>query len=282
MKKRNRQSFKNLICYAIILISSLLTLFPIIWTIITAIKPNIVAFKMPPVWNFKPTLESFKVLFSTKSSIGENFYLMIKNSIVTASIATAISTIIGLFAAYSLSRFRFKLKTHISTIILVTRMLPPIGTAIPLFLIYITVGLLDTILGLVLAYVTLTLPFTIWMLRSFIDEIPNEIEEAAMIDGCSRFSALTRVLVPTIAPGLASTAVYAFLLAWNDFSFALVLTNRNARTLPLISMMFMTEEGIMWGPMSAAIIIALTPPILFFTLVQKHITRGLTMGAVKG
>jgi ABC-type glycerol-3-phosphate transport system permease component len=256
--------------------------FPILWTLMTSLKPQLDAFRMPPVWIFKPNLDSYKMLFTGTSSMGVDFVRYCINSIVITLFATFVSLAVGLPCAYGFSRFRFGLSRHFSLLILITRMLPPIGTAIPLFLIFMRLNLVDTHLGLILAYTTITIPFTVWMLRSFIDEIPVEIEESAIIDGCSRLTALVKILVPTLAPGLASTAVYAFILAWNDFSLALVLTNRNARTLPLISMAFMTEEGVMWGPMSAAIIVALLPPILFFVFTQKHITRGLTMGSVKG
>jgi ABC-type glycerol-3-phosphate transport system permease component len=273
---------KLIISYVVIGVMIFAAFFPILWTLMTSLKPHLDAFKMPPVWTFKPTLSSYKMLFFGTSALGVDFVRYCVNSLIITLLATFVSLAAGLPCAYGFSRFRFKGSKHFSLIILITRMLPPIGTAIPLFLIFTKFNLVDTHLGLILAYTTITIPFTVWMLRSFIDEIPVEIEESAIIDGCSRLTALIRILIPALAPGLASTAVYAFILAWNDFSFAIVLTNRNARTLPLISMAFMTEEGIMWGPMSAAIIVALLPPIFFFILTQKHITRGLTMGSVKG
>jgi multiple sugar transport system permease protein len=135
---------------------------------------------------------------------------------------------------------------------------------------------------LIITYLSFALPFAIWLMAAFFNTIPIELEDAARIDGCSRLGSLWRVVLPLIAPGMAAASVYAFLLAWNDFALALVLTSREAKTLPLMVMAFFTSEGVEWGPMSAAVTVALLPPILFVILMQKHLAKGLTMGAVKG
>ncbi|NPV54888.1 MAG: carbohydrate ABC transporter permease [Firmicutes bacterium] len=274
---------RSVVIYAILCIASVLSIAPILWTVLTSFKPPIKAFTIPPAFIFRPTLESYKMLFfQGHIALGVDIFHNGRNSIIIALCSTAITIIVAVLGSYALSRFRFKGKRLIAFIIIAVRMLPPIGTIVPMFLLMNKLRLLDTQLSLILAYTALNIPFTTWMLRGFIDELPFELEEAAMIDGCSRVQSLIRVIFPLLGPGLVATSFFSFLLSWNDFALALTLTNRQAITLPMLVMSFITEEGVNWGPMSAAITLIIIPPILFVALCNRWIAKGLTMGAVKG
>jgi len=269
--------------YLALIGAAFVSIFPVLWIMLMSVKLPRDAVALPPVFVFQPTLDSYRSLFISgwqASTINIMGYL--KNSTIIAFVSTAISVVAAMFAAYSLSRFRYRGRNLIGFLIIATRMLPPIATIVPMFLLMHTLNLIDTHLGLIMAYTAVNVPFAVWMLRGFIDEVPLELEDAARIDGCSRLGSLWRVVLPLIAPGMAAASVYAFLLAWNDFALALILTSRQAKTLPLMVMAFFTSEGVEWGPMAAAVTVALLPPILFVILMQKHLAKGLTMGAVKG
>lgn len=269
--------------YILLTIVTIVSIFPILWVMLTSIKPPMDTFVIPPKWIFTPTLESYKQLFFDGfAALGVNIWLNLSNSLIIAVVSTVLTIIVSCYAAYGLSRFKFPGREAMALVIIATRMLPPVGTMIPFFLLINSLNLLDTKTALILAYTGLNIPFATWMLRGFFDEVPMELDEAAMVDGCNRNKMLWRILVPLIAPGLAATAVFSFLLSWNDFALALVLTSRNSKTLPLIVTSFITDEGIFWGPMSAAATVVLVPPIILMLLTQKHIAKGLTMGAVKG
>lgn len=278
-----RRRLRLAVIYAVLIVGALINVFPIVWSFLTSIKPPTETFAVPPVVFFKPTLESYDLLLvSGTSAMAFDMRQLATNSLVVALGSTLVTMATSVLGAYSLSRFRFAGRKQVAFVIIATRMLPPIATAVPLFLLLNTLHLVDTHVGLIAAYTALNIPFAVWMLRGFMDEIPVDLEQAAMIDGCSRLGALRRVIVPLIAPGVAATSVFSFLLAWNDFALALILTNSNAKTLPLIVMSFITEEGILWGPMSAAASLILLPPVLFVIFAHRHLARGLTMGAVKG
>ncbi len=256
-------------------------LFPLYWLAVTAIKSQAEMFAMPPVWwpaHF--TLEHFRgILFDT--SLGRLTW----NSVVVAGGSTVLSLVAGTMGAYSLSRFRlpWQLNHHLSFWILSTRMFPPIVSIMPLFLIFRSVNLVDSRLALVLAYSVFNLPFVVWMMKGFFDELPRELEESAMIDGDTPFGAFRRIILPLVRPGLAATAVFCLIVAWNEFLFALVLTQTNAAlTLPVGIANQVTQYEIRWGAMSAAGVLAAIPLFVFALLVQRHLVRGLSYGAVKG
>lgn len=188
----------------------------------------------------------------------------------------------SLLGAYAISRFRFKGKNNIYFWFLSTRMAPSFLAAITFFVISRRIGLYDTIWLLIIIYILLNLSWVIWMMRSFFDEIPIEIDEACMVDGCTRFSALSRVILPLSKPGLISTTIFCLILSWNEYFFALILTSVNAKTLPAAITSFLTVQGLMWGQMTAAGTVVMLPILIFVAFVQRHLIRGLTMGAVKG
>jgi multiple sugar transport system permease protein len=205
------------------------------------------------------------------------------NTLIVASATTFFAITFGSLAAYAITRFRFPGTNAIPLFFLVMRMVPRIVIVLPYFVIMRQLGLLDSLTGLVLSYTSFALPFALWMMIGFFQDIPVDMEEAAMIDGCDRLAVLLRVTLPLAAPGLAATSVFAFLLGWNEFLFSLILTSsESSRTLPVVVSGFVTDRGIMWGEMSAAGTLIALPVIAFALMVQKYIVRGLTMGAVKG
>lgn len=268
-----------------------IAVFPVLWMFLTSFKRPLEAFTLPPVFlPVPPATESWQWLLwgmsGAEMTFGglrtERILLLAWNSIVASVSSTGLSLALAIFGAYALARFRFRGRVVLGLMIIGTRMLPPIATVLPFFVLFRSVNLLDTRLCLVLAYTALSIPFAIWMLVGFFREIPVELEESAMVDGCTRLGALFRVVLPLAAPGLAATAILSFLLAWNDFQLAFFLTSDKARTLTLASVIFTGEEGIHWGPMSAFGTAATIPVLVFALFAQKHIARGLTLGAVKG
>ena len=267
--------------YAFLAAMLLFFLFPLYWLVATALKTQAEMFSMPPVWwPERFALDYFRdILF--RSSFGRLAW----NSVVVAGGSTLLSVVVGTMGAYSLSRFRlpFGLNRHISFWILSTRMFPPIVSIVPLFLIMRSLDLVDTRLALILAYSVFNLPFVVWMMKGFFDELPRELEESALIDGDTPFGAFRRIILPLVRPGLAATAVFCLIVAWNEFLFALVLTQTEAAlTLPVGIANQVTQYEIRWGAMSAAGVVAMIPLFVFALLVQRHLVRGLSYGAVKG
>ena len=267
--------------YVFLSLALLATLLPIYWMLTISLKSEVDHFASPPPWVFfTPTLEHYYDAFVTRS-FGQ--YLI--TSAVVAVASTASALIIGTFAAYALARFRlpYNLDQKLSLWILSTRMFPAIVTAVPLFLMIRDLRLLNTRLALVIVYTAFNLPFVVWMMRGFFAELPRELEEAAMVDGDSRMGAFWRVVLPLVAPGLAATAVFCLIVSWNEFLFALVLTQTDdAMTLPVGIAGRVTQYEIKWGVMSAAGTVAIVPILVFALAVQKYLVRGLSLGAVKG
>ena len=265
----------------LITFSMLAALAPVYWMITISFKHEIDQFAVPPKWfAFSPTLEHY-----TDAFIARSFGQYLVNSAIVAVSSTVCALILGTLAAYALARFRlpYRLDRKLALWILSTRMFPAIVTAVPLFLIMRDLRLLDTQLSLVVVYTGFNLPFVVWMMRGFFAELPRDLEEAAMVDGDSRLGALWRVVLPLVAPGLAATAVFCLIVSWNEFLFALVLTQTDtAMTLPVGIAGRVTQYGIEWGAMSAAAVVAMIPILVFAIAVQKYLVRGLSLGAVKG
>jgi len=251
-------------------------LFPPVVLFLTSIKTELDALSFPPKWIFKPTLENYTEIFEFSP-----FARYLLNSFIVASLNTGVVLVLGSFAAYSLARFRFKGADDIAFWILSVRMMPPVAAIIPIYIIMRNLRLLDTPWSLVITYLTFNLPFAVWMMRSFFREIPREIEESALVDGCSIFRSFRSIALPLVAPGLAATGILTFIFSWNEFLFALILTGSKAVTLPVGITGYMKETGINWGYMTAGGALALVPVILFTILAQKHLVKGLTMGAIK-
>jgi len=254
----------------------LLWLFPVYWVVLTSFKPIVEINSAIPSFVFEPTLENYRDLFAKFEFSG-----VLLNSIIV-TVATCI-VVVGLcvMAAYALARLKVPGEKHLALWILSLRFLPPIAVAIPFYIQWQDLNLLDTHVGLIVVYVAFNLPFAIWLLRGFLADVPIELEEAALLDGLSRLQILWRVVVPVILPGLASTSIFIFVFTWNEYLMALMLTSMNAVTVPVTISKFVMPYTILWGDLSAAVVIQLVPMLLVVFLLQRHIVRGMTLGAVK-
>ena len=257
--------------------SLLFTFVPLYWMFITSIKPSDDYLAVPPVWfPAEPTLVHYTAaLFAYRGLAG------LINSVIISFAATLLSTVLGTLMAYSLARFNTG-GQHLSFWVLSQRFLPPIATVLPIFLIYRALGLHDTHFGLIIAYTVFTLPVTVWMMFAYFRQMPKSLEEAALVDGCTRWQALWRVAIPLAAPGIVAAAVFAFIACWTEFFFALILTSRTAFTLPTVFRAFLGFQGAQYGEASALSMVSLVPSIILGILVQRHLVRGLTLGAVRG
>jgi multiple sugar transport system permease protein len=271
-----RKKVKKITLAIIVVIVFVVILFPPLMMLLTSIKTELDAMSFPPKWIFQPTVQNYTDIFRTSPLLG---YAI--NSLIVASLNTGVCLVIGSLAAYGLTRFQFRGSEDLAFWFLSIRMMPPVAAIIPIYIIMKNLHLLDTVWCLVIIYLTFNLPFVIWMLKGFFEEVPREIEESALIDGCSEFGVFSRIALPLIAPGLAATAILAFIFSWNEFLFALILTGTRAVTLPVGILGYMKETGINWGYMTAGGVLALTPVILFTMLVQRHLVKGLTLGAIK-
>jgi multiple sugar transport system permease protein len=260
----------------LVVVVAIFFLFPIVLIFLTSIKSRVDALAFPPVWIFTPTLNNFREIFELY-----DFALYFRNTLIAASAATLCAMILGVPAAYSLARHKFRGQSNVAFWILSIRMTPAIAAIIPLFILLRTLRLLDSLAGLVLVYSTFNIPFVVWMMRGFFEDLPVELEESAMVDGCSRLGAFGRIAVVLAAPGLASTAILTFLFTWNEFVFALILTATRARTMPVAVQLFMRETGILWGHMTAAAVVMMVPTVILTFFIQRYLVRGLTFGAVK-
>lgn len=271
-----RTAARSALLYVTALALFLFAVFPVAWMVATGFKAQNDIFSVPPKFVFGPTLENFRYIL-TEAPILHYLY----NTIVVSIVTTVFSVAIGIFAAYALARFRFRGKEDLAFYILSIRMFPPIAAAIPIFVIMKHLNLLDTKLSLIIAYTTFNLPFVVWMLRDFIASLPYELEEAAMVDGKSRMGAFFGVTFPLLLPSIAAVSILCLIFSWNEFLFALVLSQRNAKTLALGLTEFMTWREIGWDNIFATATILVGPVVILSFMVQKYLVRGLTMGAVR-
>ena len=278
---RRMSSFQKVLTVVVLVAALIFFMFPVVWMFLTSFKTEAEYFSYPPV--FIPEDFSFRNYFNAMAfpPDGRGGLQGLRDSLIIASATTVVSVLLGSLAAYSLSRFRTG-GENFSFWILSTRMFPPVAAALPLFLIFKEIKLLDSHLALIIANTVFTLPFVIWLLKGFFDELPLELEEAALIDGCSYWGAFARVSLPLVTPGLVATALFSFIFAWNEFMFALLLTRRNVRTLTIIVPSLVGGHEILWGEIAAIGTVAIIPGILLALLLQRYLVRGLTMSAVKG
>jgi multiple sugar transport system permease protein len=265
--------------YTALAAALLVALFPFWWMLVTSLKRPIDIFAGLSLIPQHLTFSNYSRLFGPYH-MGQ----FLRNSLIVVSVAVAISLVVGSLAAYALARFRLRLglNRHALVATLLVRMLPPILLVVPIYILLGNLGLLDTRLGLVIVYTGLNTSFVIWMMQSFLEEIPRDIEEAAMVDGDSRLTALRRIVLPLAAPGIAATAIFSVITTYNDFLIALSLTSTpSAQTVPVGVSTLIGKIEIEWGPMAAAGVVGALPIVLFALIVQRHFVRGLTMGAVK-
>ena len=251
-------------------------IFPAFATLLTSLKTDVDAFTFPPKWIFRPILTNYTEIFQTSP-----FLLYVGNSLLVAGANAGVCLLLGALAAYGLARFRFRGADNVAFWILSLRMMPPVAAIIPVYIIMKNLRFLDTPWALIIVYLTFNLPFVVWMMKGFFEDIPREIEESALVDGCSEIGIFSRIAVPLAAPGLAAPAIIIFIFAWNEFLFALILTATKAVTLPVGILGYMKETGINWGYMTAGGILSLIPIIVFTSLSQRYLVKGLTLGALK-
>ena len=274
-----RRRISAVLVYSALAVALFLTLFPFWWMIDTSLKQPVDIFGGVAFWPQHLTFHNYYRLFHEY-----NFGSYLTNSIVVVAASVLVSLVLGTLAAYALARFRLRFGVDRMALygVLLVRMLPGILLVVPLYIVLAKWGLLNTRLGLILIYAGLNTSFVIWMMQSFLEEIPRDIEEAAMVDGDSRLSALRRVVIPLAAPGLIATAIFAVIATYNDFIIALTLTSTpSAQTVPVGVSTLIGKIQIEWGPMAAAGVVGALPIVLFALLVQRHFVRGLTLGAVK-
>ncbi|MEO1920134.1 MAG: carbohydrate ABC transporter permease [Paracoccaceae bacterium] len=288
---------------------AMVTLMPLLWIIATGFKSPEDAISYPPKVIFEPSLEGYVNLFTTRTRVTtsmeetllppETWYDEIArdsgtvisgptrygqrftNSVIIGFGSTFFSIFFGTLAAYAFSRFRVPIKEDLLFFILSTRMMPPIAVAIPIFLMFRQLGLNDTHLGMILLYTAVNLSLSVWLLKGFIDEIPLEYEEAALIDGYTRFQAFYKVVLPQAATGIASTAIFCLIFAWNEYAFAVLLTSGSAQTAPPFIPTIIGVGGQDWPAVAAGATIFLIPVMIFTILLRKHLLRGITFGAVR-
>lgn len=275
--RKRSESTKLVIIYGLILLSMVLSIAPIGYLLITSFKPPQLTFAIPPVWIFKPTLQNYREVFA-----GGTFVKYFLNSLTIAAGTTLLALILGSFAGYGFARFRFRGNNALRLGSLIPQMLPPITIIVPLYVLFNAMNLIDTRWALIISYLTFSIPLSIWMMTGFFADVPHELEESAMIDGCTRFGALMRVSLPIVAPGLVATAILSFIYCWNEFLYAVILTGRKSRTLPVTITSFMTNKAILWGRIAASGSLVLIPVLLFALLAQRFLVRGLSRGAIKG
>lgn len=254
-------------------------LFPVLWMLETALKEQRDIYTVPAkVFHFHVTLDHFRDVFKSGSPVVAGF----RNSVIVATVSTLIATGLGVPAAYAYSRFAIKAKKDQLFFILSTRFMPPVVVVIPIFLMYRDLNLIDSRTGLILIYAAFNLPFTIWMMKGFVDEVPGEYEDAAMLDGYSRLEAFWRVTLPLLVPGIAATAVFALIFSWNEFAFAVFLTTSDSsRTAPPAIAGLIGGTTIDWGLVAASAMVFAVPVLAFAFLVRKHLVAGVTLGAVR-
>jgi multiple sugar transport system permease protein len=273
----NRKPWQVALHYCVLLILAFLCIAPILIIFATSLRQQVQIFSEPLNFFFAPTLENYRAVLEE-----DKFDRYLRNSLFVGVISTFITLVLGCMAAYGLARFRFVGRSPIAYTTILLRTVPLAVLAIPVFMIWNEWKLINSLLGLILLYVAVNLPFTIWLLYGFVLQVPIELEEAAAIDGCGPIRIFTKVLLPLMAPGLAAASIFTFRISWNEFILALVLTDRQTRTLPVAASLFITDMGVDWGKVMAMGSLIAIPPLIFTFVAARQIITGLTSGAVKG
>jgi len=273
-----RQIFQNIQNYGFLTLASIFVLVPFIWMLSTSLKTEAEAFRVPPTWiPIEPTLYAYIYMWVKK-----NFGIYFLNSTVISLSTAILSTFFGALAGYGFSRFIFKGRKFLIGFFLATQMLPGVLLVGPYFKILSKFGLYDTRTGLIIAFLTICLPFATWMMKGFIDRIPNDLDQAALVDGCSRFGVFFRIILPVSAPGMVATIIFAFLLAWGDLLWVLCLTSTESMiTVTLGIARTVGEFRIIWPMLMAGALLGGMPAIVLYLLLQRLLVQGLTAGAVK-
>lgn len=279
MTRQRQQMMRKWLVYALIALFLIWTLGPIYWMVATSFKSGRQLFTSPPTYiPWQPTFENYREAFGQRP-----LWTYVRNSAIVAAVSTPLSVSVASLAAFGFSRYRFRGRSTLLFMILAVRMLPGLIVALPLFLIFRDLHLVDSLWGLIIAYTVFNLPFNIWLLQAFFADVPRELEDAAVVDGCSPLRLFFGIMVPLAAPGLVASAILCMLLAWNEFGFALILTyTLKSQTLPIAIAGLSSDRGTYFGAMAAAGTMAVLPVFAFAIFIQRYLVQGLTAGAVKG
>jgi len=279
MKQTTGQQFSSVLSRIALWFWVLLAMVPLVWMVTTSIKPEGYAQTIPPTWIFQPTLQHYSDVLSGAQVTP--FGPLLLHSLIVAVGSTALALVVGLLAAYALARLHFRGKRQLAMWILSTMMFPPVVSVIPIFIMAGRLQLIDKYPTLIIPYAAFNLPLVIWVLRSTIQQIPEEIEDAARIDGASRLEIIGRIVLPLTAPGIATAGILSMLLSWNEFLVALTLTRSLVKTAPVGVSEFTGMFGTQWGSLSAAATIIVAPVVIMALMLRRHLIEGLTLGAVK-
>jgi len=263
---------------ALFLTMILIWAFPVIWVIMTSFKARTDIFTLPPKIFFSPTVEHYLEAFLRSSDITRG----IGNSLLVAALTTLLTLLIAVPAGYAFARVTFRFRHQLSFFALISQMAPPIGLIIPYFFILSRTNMLDTYTGLIAIHMSLTVPFSIWLMITYFQDLPASLEESAAIDGASPFTTFFRVVLPTAWGGVGVTAIFAFIESWNEFLYAVVLTGNRTKTVPVAIFSFLTTEESLWGPFTATGVSIMAPVILVALFAQRQMIKGMTLGATKG
>jgi multiple sugar transport system permease protein len=274
----NARRIRLILVLGISTIFLLAWVFPIVWSVLNSLKTDRDVLAYPPKLVFTPTLDAYRDVLFGSSSILPNLV----SSFIISIGTTVVTMLMAVPAAYALARLRFRGKKFAGFYVLATQMLPPVGIIIPYFLILRNIGWIDTYHGIILIYLSFSLPFAIWLLVSYFEDIPYEMEEAAYLDGASRIKTLWRIIIPQVRGGITVTVVFVFLNAWNEFLFAVVLSGNTVRPVTVAMFNFVSVEQTLWAKLAAVSVLAMLPVVVLGIVAQKHIVKGLTVGAVKG
>lgn len=275
MREETKSLIRRVLFLVIALGITLAFMFPLVWVVLSSLKTRLEIFVLPPKWVFLPTLQNYRDILHS------DFMYQLRNSLLVAAISTGVSLVFGSLTAYGFSRYPIRGSDNILFWILSLRMLPPIAVVIPFYLLFRSLGLLDTTLALVLVYCIFNISFSIWVLKGFFDEIPIELEEAAKLDGYSPVQVFWRVSLPLVRPGLATTAIFCLIQSLNEFLVALTLTTRKAVTAPVGLAKLQTFLGTDWGRISAAAVIFMIPVVVFTIFVRNELIRGMSFGRMR-
>lgn len=274
MSRTARRRLRRALFYLVLVLVSIPMLFAFIWMVLTSLKSRALVNAYPPLFIFPPSLENYQEVLRQSP-----FPRYLLNSLIVGVGATGLGMVLGLPAAYSVAKFR---QTGIALTVLIFRMAPGIAYLIPWYIIFSRFRLVDTHLALILTHLILTLPMTMWIMVPFFEDLPREMEEAALIDGCSWYGVFWRVALPLVRPGVIAAGILSFIFSWNNFVLALILGGDRTRTLPVAVFQFMTFEEVNWGGVAAAATLICLPVIILTLIIQRHIVSGLTLGSVKG
>lgn len=273
-----RFSGRNILLYVLLVVVLLWTLVPVVWMLLSSLKTPTQVLSTTPLVVFKPTLDNYISLVSG----GNNLLSYIRSSILASVISTIIATTLGCFAGYGLARSNFRGKRHLAFWIISTRMAPIAAVILPLFIGFTFLHLINTIWGLIIAYLSFNLPFAIWIMNAFFADLPVGIEEAARVDGASRFQTFWRIALPLTAPGIVTTAILCLVFSWNDYAFAVTFTGPGSQTLPVAASQLITQTGVNWGQLTAVGTVVALPMVIVGLAVRRYLVKGLTLGAVTG